>query len=250
MCARFSLYATPDQIAKLLDLEIPEVEARYNIAPTQMLLGAIERNGHKELREFRWGLIPSWAKDRSVGNKMINARAESLEEKSAFRKAFHKRRCVIPASGFFEWKHEIVEEFTPARTRAQAPSLFEEFDIPPPAKKKERTLKIPYFIGLKSGEPFGFAGLYEYWHDPAGEKVRSCTIVTTTPNELVSPLHDRMPVILTKDHLEEWLDCDHHDAASVEHLLRPLAADQMIAVPVSSAVNDPNNDSPDLVLAR
>lgn len=239
MCARFSLYATPAQIAELLEIDVPELTPGYNIAPTDTVLGAIERDGERQLREFRWGLIPSWAKDIKVGTKMINARSETIAGKSAFRNAFLRRRCVIPASGFFEWRHDLVEETIPAKNDA-TPTLFEEHGIARP-KTKQKTVKQPFFIGLKSGEPFGFAGLYEYWRSPDGEKVRSCTILTTHPNELVAPLHDRMPVILRKSDLEAWLDCEHSD--HVERLLEPLPADQMTAFPVSSAVNDPSNKS-------
>jgi putative SOS response-associated peptidase YedK len=242
MCARFSLYATPAQIAKLLDIEVPEILPRYNIAPTQMLLGAIEKNGERQLREFRWGLIPSWAKDISVGNRMINARVETLLEKSAFKTAFQRRRCIIPANGFFEWKHDTVEEEVVAKAREGAPSLFEEFDVPKRSSKK-KTIKQPYFLALKSGEPFGFAGLYEYWRDPAGEMVRSCTILTTEPNELVAPLHDRMPVIVKKADLEAWLDCEHHDPSSLGDILDPLPSVEMTSTPVSTLVNDPNNET-------
>lgn len=245
MCARFSLYATPDQIARLLDIEVPEVEPHYNLAPTNMLLGAIERDGHRELRQFRWGLIPSWAKDMSVGTKMINARAEGLLDRGSFKNAFFKRRCVLPANGFFEWKHEEIEEEVPVKS-TKAPSLFEEFQIERP-KTRKRTLKQPYFLGMKSGEPFALAGLYEYWRDPQGEKVRSCTIVTTEPNALVAPLHDRMPVIIRKQDLETWLNCDDPDWDAAFQLLKPLDPGEMIATPVSSLVNDPNNDSPEVL---
>jgi putative SOS response-associated peptidase YedK len=243
MCARFSLYATPAQIALLLDIEVPEVLPRYNIAPTQMLLGAIERNGERQLREFRWGLIPSWAKDTSVGNKLINARAETVIEKPSFRKAFQTRRCVIPASGFFEWKHDTIQEEVKADKSQEGPSLFEEFDIARP-KTKTKTIKQPFYFGLKTGEPFGFAGLYEYWHSPDGEKVRSCTIITTEPNDLVAPYHDRMPVILLKEDVQTWLDGETPEA---ERLLAPIPAKNMISAPVSPELNNPNNEYPELL---
>ncbi|MFI5384931.1 MAG: SOS response-associated peptidase [Fimbriimonadales bacterium] len=245
MCARFSLYATPAQIAQLLEIEVPAFEPHYNIAPTQTVLGAIEREGERQLREFRWGLIPSWAKDPAIGNRMINARSETILEKPAFRNAFQRRRCVIPANGFFEWKHDVVEEEVKPPSSG-VPSLFDEFGIPK-RKTRTKTLKQPFFVSLKSGEPFALAGLYEYWHG-AGEKVRSCTILTTRPNELVEPLHDRMPVILRKADLEAWLDCED-GIEPAEALLEPLPASEMMAVPVSSLVNDPNNDVPE-VLAR
>jgi putative SOS response-associated peptidase YedK len=237
------LYATPAQIALLLDIEVPEVLPRYNIAPTQMLLGAIERDGQRQLREFRWGLIPSWAKDMGVGNKLINARAETVIEKPSFRKAFQTRRCVIPASGFFEWKHDTIEEEVRNVTSKEGPSLFEEFDIPRP-KTKTKTIKQPFYFGLKTGEPFGLAGLYEYWHSPTGEKVRSCTVITTDPNELVAPYHDRMPAILRKADVQTWLD---GDVAEAERLLAPIPAQDMISAPVSPELNNPNNEYPELL---
>jgi putative SOS response-associated peptidase YedK len=243
MCARFSLFATPDQIAELLDLEVSEVLPRYNIAPTQMLLGAIEKDGERQLREFRWGLVPSWAKDESVGQRMINARSETVLEKPAFRRAFEKRRCVIPASGFFEWKHETVqEEILDDARREAAPSLFEEFDIPRPSKKA-KTIKQPYFFSLADGATFGFAGLYEYWRNASGDLLRTCTIITTEPNELIAPFHDRMPVMLRKPELECWLDCASEDLVEAERLLRPLAAQEMRCAAASMAVNDPRNES-------
>ena len=243
MCARFSLFATPAQIAELLDLAIPEVEPQYNIAPTETILGAIERDGIRQIRQFRWGLIPSWAKDASAGNRMINARSETVLEKAAFRSAFQRRRCVIPASGFFEWKEEKVEA-----AATSPPSLFDEVEIPRRTKGKLRTLKQPYFIDLKSHELFAFAGLYEYWRDPASELIRSCTILTTRPNEVVEPLHNRMPVMLRKPEFEAWLDCENPNLEIPESLLAPLPAEIMEAVPVSPAVNDPKNKSEILVL--
>jgi putative SOS response-associated peptidase YedK len=246
MCARFSLYATPAQIALLLDIEIPDTPPRYNIAPTQTVLGAIERTGERQLREFRWGLIPSWAKDPSIGNKMINARAETVIEKASFRNAFHRRRCVIPASGFFEWKHDTIEEEVVDDRDRQGPSLFEEFDIPR-RKTKSKTIKQPYYFGLKHDEPFGLAGLYEYWHDPNGEKVRSCTVITTEPNELVAPFHDRMPAIIRKPDLDLWLDCDRASTNEAASLLAPIEADEMFLAPVTTALNDPNNEYPELL---
>ncbi len=248
MCARFNLFATPQQIAKLLDIDVPKFGPRYNIAPTQVLLGAVLREGGRQLREFRWGLIPSWAKDAKVGSKMINARSETLLEKPAFRNAFAKRRCVIPASGFFEWKHETIEEeIADDRIREASPTLFEEYDIPRSAKAKSRVVKQPYFFGLASREPFAFAGLYEYWRDGAGELIRSCTILTTRPNSLIEPLHDRMPVILRPPHLDRWIDCESNISASVQDLFEPFPANEMMGIEVSTSVNDPNNDSPGLM---
>lgn len=228
MCARFSLYATPAQIAELLELDVPEIRPQYNIAPTEMLLGAIERDGVREWREFRWGLIPSWAKDASVGTKMINARAETLLERPAFRNCFERRRCAIPASGFFEWTEATTAEPNPGV------SLFEEFTVP----RKAKAVKQPVFFRLRSGEPFAFAGLYDTWRNDAGERIRSCTLITTTPNDLVAPLHDRMPVLLRKGDLADWFE---RDPGSV---LRPFPSNEMEGIPVSPAMNDPRNKAP------
>lgn len=242
------MFALRDEVARLLGIEVPGVMPQYNIAPTEVVLGAIERNGIRELRDFRWGLVPSWAKDIKIGSRMINARSEGILDKPSFRTAFQKRRCVIPASGFFEWRHDTIEEAaSPHAVREASPTLFEEHRIERPARRKPRIVKQPFFIGLKSHEPFAFAGLYEYWHSPEGEKVRSCTILTTHSNELIAPIHDRMPVILRRDDLETWLDCEHGGLEPALGLLHPFPASEMMAVQVSSAVNDPNNKSPDVV---
>ena len=198
MCARFSLTASPAEIARLLDVDPGEVAERIQISPTDQVIAAVVKEGERQIREFKWGLIPSWAKDPKIGQKMINARSETLTEKPAFRKAFEKRRCVIPASAFYEWK-QIEVEASPAKPDS-APSLFEEFDIRRPAKKP-KILKQPYAIGLKSGEPFALAGLWEVWSDEDGNRIRSCTVVTTSPNSMVAELHDRMPVMLQRDQL-------------------------------------------------
>ncbi len=244
MCARFSLYATPAQIAELLEIDVPEVEPQYNIAPTDLVIGAIEKEGKRQLREFRWGLIPSWAKNPAVGTKMINARSESILEKPAFRNAFMRRRCAIPANGFFEWKHETIEEAPAPERQPAVPSLFEEFNIPKRSKPKAKALKQPYFVSLQSRESFAFAGLYEYWRDGQGELTRSCTILTTQPNELIATLHDRMPVILRKHDLETWLDCSNPNLDLPQSLLQSLPASEMSAVPVRPSVTDPHSASP------
>src|SRR5512143_1448052 len=169
MCGRFSLWATI-RIGQLVDLpNWPETPPRYNIAPSQEVPAVIQNRetGGREFRPFRWGLIPSWAKDPTIGNRMINARAETLAEKPAFRGSYKYKRCLIPADGFYEWQSQ------------------------PPAKAK-----IPHWIHLMSGRPFAFAGLWSEWRGTDGSLLRSCTIVTTAPNELMSAIHNRMPVIL------------------------------------------------------
>lgn len=237
MCARFSLFATPDQIADLLGLEFPPTPPRYNIAPTQPVVGAVLREDGRELREFRWGLVPSWAKELSIGSRMINARAETILEKPAFRNAILRRRCVIPASGFFEWKEEMAAP-------AAETSLFGDADLPPrPARK----FKQPYFLGLKSGEPFGLAGIYDYWRNPEGELIRSCAVLTTVPNDLVAPLHDRMPVILREADVAIWIDPQGYGMDEIGPMLTPIPAEEMTALRANPAVNDPRHEDPDVL---
>jgi putative SOS response-associated peptidase YedK len=183
---------------------------RYNIAPTQSVI-VVGDDGKRYLKPMRWGLIPSWAKDPSIGNRMINARAETLAEKPAFRAALKKRRCIIPADGFFEWQ-------------------------------KLGKVKQPVHIVLKSREPFGFAGLWENWKSPEGEEILSCTIITTEANELLEAVHDRMPVILTRNTEAAWLDPKIQEPEKLLPLLKQFSADQMEYYPVSREVNSPAVD--------
>lgn len=214
MCGRFTLRATPEQIATLFDLEtVPPVQPRYNIAPTQPVL-IVRENPHTGVREatyVNWGLVPFWADDPKIGSRMINARAETAHEKPAFRAAFRYRRCLIPADGFYEWQ------------------------------KQPRGGKKPYLIGLADQGLFAFAGLWEHW-ERDGSVIESCTILTTGPNELVAPLHNRMPVILHPQDYAEWLDHTLQKPDPLRHLLRPFPADRMIAAPVSTHVNSPANE--------
>ena len=191
---------------------------RYNIAPTQPV--AVVRNPKEHKVEmFRWGLIPSWAKDSTIGSRMINARAESLAEKPSFRNALKQRRNLILASGFFEWK--------PVSTLAN-----------PKGKSK-----IPVFIHMKDHKPFVFAGLWEEWRSPEGELVRTTTIITTSSNALIEPFHDRMPVILDGDKRWQWLDAATSQAEALK-LLQPFPAEAMTYYPVSTIVNNPAYDNP------
>jgi putative SOS response-associated peptidase YedK len=187
-------------------------KARYNCAPTQNL-AVIANEAPDELRFYRWGLIPSWAKEASIGSKLINARAETLAEKPSFRQAFRSRRCLVPATGFYEWKRDAG--------------------------------KTPYHVRMKNGDPFCFAGLWEQWKDPAGEEVRSFTIITTTPNSLMAPIHDRMPVILSRQDEARWLS--PLPGPSLEEMLRPFQAQMMEAYPVTKRVNSPANDIPQIL---
>lgn len=170
------------------------------------------KGGDRELAFLRWGLVPSWADDPAIGNRLINARSETVAEKPSFRTAFKRRRCLIPADGFFEWKKEVKH-------------------------------KQPYLIGVEQDGPFAFAGLWEDW-ERDGEVIESCTILTTTANDLMRPLHERMPVILTAKDYDLWLDPSVQDAAAVLPLLQPYPAGEMFAYPVSTWVNDPKHEDP------
>ena len=216
MCGRYTFKTPLDDIAALFGLhgELPPFDPRYNIAPTQTVPIIIAESGQSELRLMRWGLIPHWAKDTSIGNRLINARAETVADKPAFRDAYRHRRCLVPADGFYEWK-----------TRG---------------KRKQ-----PYYIHRRDDEPIAFAGLWESWTDPEQkEPLETFTIITTEPNELLRPIHNRMPVILTADDAESWLTADLDKAAGV---LRPVGSSLLQADPVSSRVNTPANDDASLI---
>ena len=214
MCGRFVLVAPGRMIAERFQLgKQPELQPRYNIAPSQTI-AAIRLDpdsGDRRLSLLRWGLIPFWAKDIKIGYKMINARGETVPSKPAFRAAFKQRRCLIPASGFYEWKRE---------------------------KRK----KQPFYFQVKDGPVFAFAGLWEHWESPEGEAVESCTIITTEANSLLEPVHDRMPVILRERDYELWLDPATKTSATLTSFLRPFPAEEMTAHPVSTLVNSPTND--------
>jgi putative SOS response-associated peptidase YedK len=216
MCGRFTLTKAADVVAELFELdEVPSLEPRYNIAPTQSVpaVRRLKDAAQRQLAMLHWGLIPFWAKDRDIGSRLINARAETLSEKPSFRNALKSRRCLIVADGFYEWK-------------------------------KLDEGKQPYYIRLRDGRPFAFAGLWERWNDPAEGAVESCTIITTEPNELMKTLHNRMPVILPQNAGDRWLDPKSDGDKSLSELLIPYDADQMEAYPVSRRVNNPKNDVP------
>jgi putative SOS response-associated peptidase YedK len=215
MCGRFNLHTSPAELAEIFDLlRMPELEPRYNIAPTQPVLGIVAAEAGREGRLFHWGLIPSWAKDPKLGGRMINARAETVATKPAFRAAFKRRRCLIPADGFYERKQ------TGGRT------------------------KQPMHIGRRDGRPFAFAGLWERWGGADGSEIESCTIVTTDANALLAEIHDRMPVILPERAYAVWLDREVDDREVLEGLLGPCPADELRAYPVATLVNSPKNDVP------
>ena len=220
MCGRFTLNTSAKIIAEFFKLsEVPDIEPRYNIAPTQSV-ATVTVDSEKMQRQFqfmRWGLIPSWAKDMKIASKMINARSETVAEKPAFRSAIKHRRCLIVADGFYEWL--------------------------PQGKHKQ-----PYYFQMAQGAPFAFAGLWENWESPEAEKIVSCTIITTAANETVQPVHDRMPVILPDTAWEEWLD-PAVSAQQVLPLLKPYTAAAMTANAVSAIVNSPSKDSPECIQA-
>ncbi|MCL4871711.1 MAG: SOS response-associated peptidase [Anaerolineae bacterium] len=220
MCGRFALTASPEQIALAFSLaEMPTLAPRYNIAPSQPV-AAVRLNrdiGQRELTHFHWGLIPSWAKDPAIGYKMINARSETAAEKPSFRNALKYRRCLVPVSGFYEWQ-------------------------------KVGKGKQPHYIHLAEQPVLAIAGLWEHWQSADGSEIESCTLLTTTPNELMRPLHDRMPVILHPDDYTLWLNPQQTDAAALQPLFRPFPAELMTAYPVSTLVNSPMNDRPECVM--
>lgn len=219
MCGRFTLTASSyQQLALRFGVsDIPDIvyQPRYNIAPSQPVLSVIVTDGQRRMGFLQWGLIPSWAKDASIGNKMINARSETVHEKPSFRSAFQKRRCLIIADGFYEWS-------------------------------RNNTPKQPHHIGLASKEPFAFAGLWESWRPMAGgNPLFTCTILTTEANTLIAPIHPRMPLILPKDQEAAWLEAE--DTDTLQTLLRPFPGDLMSLHPVSTLVNSPKNESPECI---
>jgi putative SOS response-associated peptidase YedK len=224
MCGRFSLTTAPEAMRQLFEFEnFPNLEPRYNIAPTQMVACIRADEADKRQLEFlRWGLIPSWSKDAAMGAKMINARAETVAEKPSFREAFANRRCLIAADGFYEWR-------------------------------QEEGRKQPFRIGMKGGVPFAFAGLWERWTAvvdgagiAAGETVESVTIVTTTANDNLRPIHARMPVILPPEAYAPWLDAAN-DREGLFSLLGPYPVEPMAFYRVGSAVSNARNDGPDCI---
>ncbi len=218
MCGRFAQIEPISSIIKtfIIDEVLTDVIPSYNIAPGNSILSVIRKDGKRLLVDHQWGLIPHWAKEPTIGHKLINARGESVHQKPSFRSAFKSRRCLIPASGFYEWK-------------------------------KEGKIKIPYYVKLKSGGSFGLAGLHETWTSKSGEEVHTCTIITTEANAIMSPIHDRMPVIIPQSSQDLWLDT----TALPEDLLGLIAkypAGEMELYPVSTLVNSPKNDSAECVI--
>ena len=215
MCGRFALKAPPRTIQEHFHLpETIELSSRYNIAPSQAIavVRYLQGKKNRQLDSLRWGLIPHWAKDMKIGYRMINARSETLAQKPSFRAAFKKRRCLIVADGFYEWKHA-------------------------------GRIKEPFYIQLENGTVFGFAGLWESWKSPDGNIVESCTVITTSANELIRKIHDRMPVILLPEDYDTWLQ-DSTPELRLQQLLAPYPAEEMEMYRVSSEVSSPKNDTP------
>ena len=216
MCGRFTVRSAPNVIANQFGLSgVLELFPHFNIAPTQMIAAVRSPDGTRELTLLRWGLIPTWATDLAIGNRMINARSETVATKPSFKKAFQARRCLVVADGFYEWQ-------------------------------KLEGRKQPFYIRLKSDQPFALAGLWER-NDRTGKPIESCTILTTSANQLMAPLHERMPVIIPPEHYGFWLDPEVQDATELEKLLQPFPVDEMTAYPVSTLVNSPKNDVPECV---
>ncbi|MEN6298963.1 MAG: SOS response-associated peptidase [Anaerolineaceae bacterium] len=218
MCGRYSLTADASAIQELFPFLsiLVNLQPRFNIAPSQPV-AAIPNDGKQTLDYFKWGLVPSWAKDPEIGNRLINAKAETLAEKPSFRNAFKYHRCLILADGFYEWA-------------------------------KANGGKTPIYIRLASQKPFAFAGLWDIWHATDGSELRSCTIITTSANSLVEKFHNRMPVILPADKMLEWINPEPGKPEQLSKLLNPYPAEEMIAYPVSRLVNNPANESPECII--
>jgi putative SOS response-associated peptidase YedK len=217
MCGRYTLTAPGEIVAEIFDLvDVPPILPRYNLAPTQeaAVVRVVSRGAPRSLAMLRWGLVPYWATDPKIGNHMINARGDSVAEKPAFRDSFRRQRCLVPADGFYEWQ------------------------------KLAPKVRQPYLIRRQDRLPFGFAGLWSSWRGPDGARLETFTIVTTAPNDLLRPLHDRMPVILDRRDFAAWLDPGNRDTARLQSLLAPAPDAGWEAVPVSRAVNSPDYDEP------
>ena len=219
MCGRFSLGGTV-RVGQLFDLpNWPETPPRYNIAPGQDVPAVIRNRetAARESRTFRWGLVPFWAKDPTIGNRLINARAETVAAKPAFRRPLRERRCLILADGFYEWEQC--------------------------GRRKQ-----PWYIRMRDSRPFAFAGLWDRWQPASDEPIETCAIVTTEPNEVIGRVHNRMPAILSPEAYGLWLDPTFQDVEGVQAVLRPFPAEEMVAFPVGTQVNSPVHDSPDLIV--
>ncbi len=227
MCGRYVSVSSPTILAerfKVAEVRIKEPEQNFNVTPRTEVPVVAESQGERVLDLVRWGLVPSWAKDLKIGDRQINARAEKVATSNAYKRAFAKRRCIIPADGFYEW--QVV------------------------AGKKQ---KQPWFIRRRDGEPLAFAGLWEVWHDPNdpdqenAPRLRTCVIITTDANDALRPIHDRMPVVLPESAWDEWLDRDNQDTDRLQRLLVPAPPQEFETWQVPLLVNKPANNGPELV---
>lgn len=220
MCGRFTLTVDPGQLQEAFPwVEFPEdIARRYNIAPSQPV-AVVPNDGQNRVDFFNWGLIPFWAKDPKIGNRMINARAETIAEKPSFRGSFKYKRCLVLADGFYEWRKE-------------------------PGTKS----KTPMYLHMKNKMPFAFAGLWDNWLSDDGSEIRTFTIITTEPNTLIKEIHNRMPVILLRSTYRDWLKEGENEPELLKSFLRPYPSEEMEAYPVSKQVNSPQNDSPECIL--
>jgi len=216
MCGRFTMTSPWELLRERFGVDIPEMQYhfRYNAAPGQDLW-VIPEETPNQAQLFHWGLVPFWAKDPKIGNRLINARAETVAEKPAFRTPFRKHRCLVLADGFYEWD-------------------------------KKGAKRVPYRVVLKDERPFAFAGICDYWKDEKGKELKSFSIITTDANDLISRIHDRMPVILSPKDEKEWLDPELEITKAVE-MLHPYPAEEMKMYPVSTLVNSPKNDLPEVI---
>ncbi len=221
MCGRYSQSQSAEIIAQAFQVDnVPTLKPRYNIAPTQSVPTVLQTSAstNRQFKMLHWGLIPSWAKDQKMGARLINARAETVAEKPAFRSAFKQRRCLVLADGFYEWQQQ-----------------------------ENNKQKQPFYFCYQDGRPFAFAGLWEHWEDATGEEIESCSLLTTEPNELMSTIHNRMPVILEPKDYDLWLDPEVKKPELLQPLLRPYVSEEMTAYPVSKTVNKPSNDSTECI---
>ena len=217
MCGRFSQTRSTEQLADRFVVPAASLDwkPRYNLAPGQSIPTIVQAGDRRSWKKLQWGMVPSWAKDRSIGHRLINARSETVDQKPSFRKALQKRRCLVPADGFYEWK------------------------------KSEGRRKVPMYLSLTEGGPFAFAGLWEIWSDPdRPECLETFTICTTAPNDLVRPIHDRMPAILRPEDEATWLDPKVESMDRLKSLLKPYPADAMAARCVEPYVNNPAHEGP------
>jgi putative SOS response-associated peptidase YedK len=224
MCGRFTLFSSAEAIANGFAVDFStNLTPSYNIAPSQTVNAIVQMPDQlgRKLHHFRWGLIPSWAKDAAIAHKLINARSETVSEKPSFRSAFKHRRCLIPTDGFYEWQHA----------------------------EDGKAKKQPYFFSLKDRNLFALAGLWESWESPEGDIIETCTILTTEANDILRPIHDRMPVILNSEYWDMWLDPSFDNKNELQATLKPYPAKEMTARSIGTKVNSPKNNSPECIEA-